>query len=92
MNRSIVIILLLVIGLPAHGQAFKAAVSPLVEASCIDCHDANTDTQLNFEKLGHDLSDAATFRQWIKIFDRVQKGEMPPKKKSVRTQYLRTRR
>ena len=81
MNRSIVIILLLVIGLPAHGQAFKAAVSPLMESSCIDCHDANTDTQLNFEKLGHDLSDAATFRQWIKIFDRVQKGEMPPKKK-----------
>ena len=81
MNRSIVIILLLVIGLPAHGQAFKAAVSPLMESSCIDCHDANTDTQLNFEKLGHDLSDAATFRQWIKIFDRVQKGEMPPKNK-----------
>ena len=81
MNRSIVIILLLVIGLPAHGQAFKAAVSPLMEASCIDCHDANADTQLNFEKLGHDLSDAATFRQWIKIFDRVQKGEMPPKNK-----------
>ncbi|MBT22054.1 hypothetical protein CMK17_19205, partial [Candidatus Poribacteria bacterium] len=67
--------------LPAHGQAFKAAVSPLVEASCIDCHDADTDTQLNFEKLGHDLSDAATFRQWVKIFDRVQKGDMPPKKK-----------
>ena len=54
MNRSIVIMLLLVIGLPAHGQAFKAAVSPLMEASCIDCHDADTDTQLNFEKLGHD--------------------------------------
>ena len=52
-----------------------------MEASCIDCHDANTDTQLNFEKLGHDLTDAATFQKWVKIFDRVQKGEMPPKKK-----------
>ena len=82
MNRSITIAtLLLVIGLPAHGQAFKAAVSPLMEASCIDCHDTDTDTRLNFEKLGHDLSDAATFRQWVKIFDRVDKGEMPPKKK-----------
>ena len=56
-------------------------VRPLIEASCIDCHDANTDTQLNFEKLGHDLSDAATFRQWVKIFDQVESGEMPPKKK-----------
>ena len=81
MNRSIVIALLLLIGLPAHGQAFKDALAPLVEASCIDCHDADTDTPLNFEKIGHDLSDAATFRQWMKIFDRVQKGEMPPKNK-----------
>ena len=81
MNRSIAIALLLV-GLHAHGQAFKAAVAPLVEASCIDCHDADTDTSLNFEKIGHDLSDAATFRQWVKIFDRVDKGEMPPKKKA----------
>ena len=71
----------LLLGMAAHGQAFKAAVAPLVAASCIDCHDADTDTQLNFEELGHDLSDAATFRQWVKIFDRVGKGEMPPKKK-----------
>jgi hypothetical protein len=55
----------------------------LVEASCIDCHDANTDTPLNLEKLGHDLSDTATFRQWVKIFDQVDSGEMPPKKKKT---------
>ena len=81
MNRIIVIALLLLIGLSAHGQAFKDALALLVEASCIDCHDANTDTQLNFEKLGHDLSDPNTFRQWVKIFDQVDSGEMPPKKK-----------
>jgi len=81
MNRIIVIALLLLIGLSAHGQAFKDALAPLVEASCIDCHDANTDTQLNFEKIGYDLSDAVTFRQWVKIFDQVDSGEMPPKKK-----------
>ncbi|MCP4211850.1 MAG: sulfatase-like hydrolase/transferase, partial [Halieaceae bacterium] len=63
-----------------RGQAFKVALAPLVEASCIDCHDADTKTQLNFEELGHDLSDATTFRQWVKIFDRVEKGEMPPAK------------
>jgi len=80
MNRFIAIALLL-IALPIYGQAFKEAWAPLVEASCIDCHDANTDTQLNFEKLGHDLSDAATLRQWVKIFDQVESGEMPPKKK-----------
>jgi len=81
MNRFITIALLLLIALPIHGQASKDAVVPLVEASCIDCHDADTDTPLNFEKIGHDLSDAATFRQWVKIFDRVESGNMPPKKK-----------
>ena len=80
MNRFITITLLL-IALQVHGQAFKDRLAPLVEASCIDCHDADTDTPLNFEKIGHDLSDAVTFRQWVKIFDRVDKGEMPPKKK-----------
>jgi len=71
----------LLLGMTAHGQAFKAAVAPLVETSCIDCHDADTDTPLNFETLGHDLTDAATFQKWVKIFDRVQRGEMPPKNK-----------
>jgi hypothetical protein len=80
MNRFITITLLL-IALQVHGQAFKDRLAPLVEASCIDCHDADTDTPLNFEELGHDLSDAVTFRQWVKIFDRVESGEMPPKKK-----------
>ena len=80
MNRFITITLLL-IALQVHGQAFKDRLAPLVEASCIYCHDADTETPLNFEKIGHDLSDAVTFRQWVKIFDRVDKGEMPPKKK-----------
>ncbi len=42
MNRSIAITLLL-IALPTHGQVFKDALAPLVEASCIDCHDADTE-------------------------------------------------
>ena len=67
--------------LSVNGLTFKEAVAPLIEASCMDCHDKDTDTPLNFEKLGHDLSDTETFRQWVKIFDRVDKGEMPPKKK-----------
>lgn len=63
----------------AAAQSFKADIAPLIKESCIECHDADTETQLNFESLGHDLADANTFRQWEKIFDRVQAGEMPPK-------------
>ena len=43
MNRSI--------ALPTHGQAFKDALAPLVEASCIDCHDADTDTPFIFDEI-----------------------------------------
>lgn len=70
-----------VFSLSIYGQAFKEAWAPLVKASCIDCHDADTDTPLNPEKLGHDLSDTATFRQWVMIIEQVDSGEMPPKMK-----------
>ena len=79
MNRLLFIGSLL-LGMAAHGQAAKAAIAPLVESSCIDCHDADTDTPLDFVELGHDLADMATFRQWVKVFERVQRGEMPPLK------------
>ncbi len=51
MNRFIAIALLLLIALPTHGQAFKDALAPLVEASCIDCHDSDTDTPFIFDEI-----------------------------------------
>jgi hypothetical protein len=59
-------------------QSFETDVTPLIESSCIQCHDAGAETGLNLETLGHDLSDAETFRRWEKVFDRVHDGEMPP--------------
>jgi Protein of unknown function (DUF1587)/Planctomycete cytochrome C len=64
----------------AFAQTFKADVAPLIEESCIDCHDADTKTRLNLESLGHDLANPDTFRRWVKIFDRARSGEMPPKR------------
>lgn len=57
---------------------FKSKTKPLIDASCIHCHDSSTETDLNFDTLGHDLADADTFRKWEAIFDRVEAGEMPP--------------
>jgi hypothetical protein len=65
----------------ASAQSFKADVALLVEASCIQCHDADTDTALNFEALDIDLADPESFLKWEKVFDRVRLGEMPPAKK-----------
>lgn len=62
----------------ATAQNFQSSTAALLESSCFHCHDESTDTDLNFESLGHDLSDPATFRMWEKVFDRSKSGEMPP--------------
>ena len=62
----------------AAAQSFETDVAPLIDSSCIHCHDAATETGLNLAALGHDLSNAETFRTWEKVFDRVHDGEMPP--------------
>jgi hypothetical protein len=53
-----------------------------VEKYCYDCHDADGKKGgLNLEALSTDFNDTAAFSEWVKIHDRVEKGEMPPKKK-----------
>ena len=62
----------------AAAQSIQVDVATLVEVSCIHCHDAGTETGLNFEALAFDLSDRETFRRWERVFDRIDAGEMPP--------------
>ncbi len=57
---------------------FATDLDALIDSSCIECHDSATETKLNFEQLDEELTSSKTFRQWEKIFDRVQSGEMPP--------------
>jgi hypothetical protein len=50
-----------------------------LEQHCFDCHGAGENNGgLDLERLGRDLTDAATFARWVQVFDRVNKGEMPP--------------
>ena len=59
----------------------RQPVGQLIEASCIECHDSDTKTALNFEKLGFDLAHEGTNRTWENVFDMIESGEMPPEKK-----------
>ena len=59
-------------------QELRTQVAPLTEASCIACHDGSEENGLDFSTLGNDLSNEKTFLKWQRIFDRVDKGEMPP--------------
>jgi hypothetical protein len=50
---------------------------------CSECHDAESKKGgLDLAVLKPDFADAPTFAKWVRIFDRVHAGEMPPPKKT----------
>jgi hypothetical protein len=62
----------------ASGDSFETEVKSLFEASCQLCHGENTATPLNVQELSYDLGDAETYRTWQHIYNRLERGEMPP--------------
>ena len=57
-----------------------AAVQEIIKTHCWKCHDAKTqEGGLSLVDLSTDFSDSAIRQQWISIFDRVDRHEMPPK-------------
>ncbi len=65
-----------------------AAAFPADEAAsftdryCSSCHnDVDKEAGLDLTSLNFDPADPANFAAWVKVHDRVQTGEMPPKEK-----------
>lgn len=57
-------------------------IEGFLESHCFDCHDADMKKGgLDLDALGRNLADPAAMAKWVRIHDRVQSGEMPPKKK-----------
>ena len=54
------------------------AVENLVQTACISCHDAETETHLNLNAIDKPYASPEAFQQWVLIFDRIQRREMPP--------------
>lgn len=76
MKSLITILSLSVLPILAHAQS----APPQIEQRCIECHDKDTTKGgLDLTSLSFDLKDPATRDRWIRIYDRVEKGEMPPK-------------
>lgn len=72
----------------ALGHAVRAAMpvklAPLIERSCLDCHDTETAKgSLDLTALPFELEDSSTRERWIRIHDRIEKGEMPPKSEDL---------
>ena len=59
-------------------RAFEDEIEPLLTATCLACHSNEALSMLDFTKLDHNLADPAVFRKWERVFDRVERGEMPP--------------
>jgi len=56
---------------------------PFIEKHCVDCHDSDdAKGGLDFGKLPSDLNQPEALAKWVRVFDRVDQGEMPPKKKA----------
>ena len=72
--QTLVLLLCLAVPLHAQPEEFVTAMQPLIDAACIQCHDENTETRLNFAALGDELSDAETFRVWESIYYRIERG------------------
>jgi hypothetical protein len=57
---------------------------PFLEKHCLECHDTETKKGgLDLTTLKPDFGNMETFARWVKVYDRVQAGEMPPKKKAA---------
>ncbi|MEM0969828.1 MAG: DUF1592 domain-containing protein, partial [Verrucomicrobiota bacterium] len=55
----------------------------LIANSCLDCHDDLVQKgNLRLDTLESILDDPSSEEMWLRIYDRVEAGEMPPKKKA----------
>jgi hypothetical protein len=68
--------------LPATLSAGTPDVSAFFDSQCMECHDAEMKKGgLDLDSLKWNPADHTNFDRWVKLFDRVERGEMPPAKK-----------
>ena len=72
---------ILVMSVARQSRAAEAPIAKFIATYCAQCHDADTKkADLDLTALAPDFSDAEKFTRWVKVYDRVALGEMPPKK------------
>ncbi|MCZ6672356.1 MAG: DUF1587 domain-containing protein, partial [Verrucomicrobia bacterium] len=65
-----------------HAEKLPKAAFAFLDNHCLSCHDSVEEKgDLDMENLAFDLQDSDVFKTWVKIHDRADHGEMPPKKK-----------
>jgi hypothetical protein len=66
----------------AAGFATDDLIGRYIESHCVDCHDSTEKKGgLDLTVLERDFTNAEGFALWVKVYDKIDAGEMPPKKK-----------
>lgn len=66
----------------ASAAELGGKLEPMFDQHCYDCHDADAKKGgLDLAALKWKPDDMENLQQWTKVFDKVERGEMPPKKK-----------
>ena len=75
--RALVIVASLL--LPAFAQ-MPSGLRTAIDKTCLGCHSgAAAKGGLDFASLSFDLGNRVTRERWVRVHDRIEKGEMPPK-------------
>ena len=63
----------------ARSEELSAGFEGFFESHCVDCHDADTQKgKLDLSSLAWDAGDPQIFESWVRVFDKVDREEMPP--------------
>ena len=66
----------------SSAERLPARVEEFIDHRCSSCHnDEDRKGGLDLGTLAFDAEDREGFARWVKVFDRVEAGEMPPKEK-----------
>jgi len=83
MNRPALPFFLAALLVSAPAAEPPAPVLAMIDARCSACHnDEDKQGNLDLTALHYAPGDAKNFATWVKVFDRVAAGEMPPKPKA----------
>jgi len=75
----------LLVFLPTAALAAEAPLRTFLDSYCVSCHDAKTKKGgLDLQALAADFQQPAAFASWVKVHDRIQSGDMPPKERKTR--------
>ena len=85
------IVVLLTLNSHSFAQELSPSIRTFIRVRCVQCHDADTTSRLNFDDVDFDLTSHESRQQWAEIHDQLADGRMPPESEPQPTSAERTR-